>query len=87
MEYIELVIVAGMVLINAIFAAYEIALASVSVVRLQFLVSQKKPGAQAALFMKDGIERSLAVVQLGITLVGLVAGATGGASATGTLGR
>jgi putative hemolysin len=85
MEYIELVIVAGMVLVNAIFAAYEIALASVSVVRLQFLVSQKKPGAQAALFMKDGIERSLAVVQLGITLVGLVAGATGGASATDDL--
>jgi len=32
--------------------------------------------------MKDGIEKSLAVVQLGITLVGLIAGATGGASAT-----
>ncbi len=31
--------------------------------------------------MKEGIERSLAVVQLGITLVGLTAGATGGASA------
>lgn len=31
--------------------------------------------------MKEGIEKSLAVVQLGITLVGLVAGATGGASA------
>ncbi len=32
--------------------------------------------------MKEGIERSLAVVQLGITLVGLIAGATGGASAS-----
>jgi len=42
-------------------------------------------GAVAALEMKEGIERSLAVVQLGITLVGLIAGATGGASASGEL--
>ena len=85
MEYIEILIVAAMVLVNAVFAAYEIAIASVSVARLQSLVEQKKRGASAALAMKEGIEKSLAVVQLGITLVGLVAGATGGASATDDL--
>ena len=78
----ELVAVVVMVLFNGIFAAYEIALASVSIARLQLLAEQKKSGAAAALAMKNGIEKSLAVVQLGITLAGLAAGATGGASAS-----
>jgi putative hemolysin len=82
MEFLELLIVVAMVFVNAVFAAYEIALASVSLARLQVLVGQGRQGASAALRMKDEIEKSLAVVQLGITLVGLIAGATGGASAT-----
>lgn len=82
MQQIEFVIVTGMVFVNAVFAAYEIALASVSLARLQTLAREKHVGAVAALAMKNGIEKSLAVVQLGITLVGLIAGATGGASAS-----
>lgn len=82
MEFLELSIVVAMVFINGVFAAYEIALASVSVARLQFLASIGRVGATAALRMKEEIERSLAVVQLGITLVGVIAGATGGATAT-----
>ncbi|MFN9716072.1 MAG: CNNM domain-containing protein [Planctomycetota bacterium] len=81
MSNIELLVVAFMVLVNGMFASYEIALASVSLSRLQLLANQGKRGATAALRMKDGIEKSLAVVQLGITIVGLTAGATGGASA------
>ena len=71
-----------MVIINALFAAYEIALASVTLARLQSLHESGRWGASAAMLMKDGIEKSLAVVQLGITVVGLVAGATGGAVAS-----
>jgi len=82
MESFELLVVVLMVFVNAIFAAYEIALASVSISRLQHLSNQGRVGASAALYMKDEIEKSLAVVQLGITLVGLIAGAAGGASAT-----
>ncbi len=81
MESLELIVVLAMVLVNAVFAGYEIALASISVSRLQVLINENRSGAQAALEMKEGIERSLAVVQLGITLVGLIAGATSGASA------
>ena len=72
MESFELLVVAFMVFVNAIFAAYEIALASVSVSRLQLLTNQHRAGASSALYMKEEIEKSLAVVQLGITLVGLV---------------
>lgn len=82
MEATEFVVVVMMVGVNAVFAAYEIGLASITVARLQFLVSQGRRGAASALYMKQEIEKSLAVVQLGITLVGLIAGATGGASAT-----
>lgn len=82
MASIELLVVAIMVFVNGLFAAYEIALASITVSRLQVLATQGRWGASAALTMKDGIEKSLAVVQLGITLVGLIAGATGGASAS-----
>ncbi len=81
MESLEIAVVVLMIFVNAIFAGYEIALASVSVSRLQLLVSEGRSGAASALRMKEDIERSLAVVQLGITLVGLIAGATGGASA------
>ena len=77
----ELLVVLLMVLVNAIFAAYEIALASITVSRLQGLVRDGRAGAASALQMKEEIEKSLAVVQLGITLVGLIAGATGGSSA------
>lgn len=76
-----MVVVAFMVFVNAVFAAYEIAMASVTVARLQLLNERSQPGSAAALYMKTEIEKSLAVVQLGITLVGLVAGAAGGASA------
>jgi putative hemolysin len=84
-ELIEFFIVILMVAVNGVFAAYEIALASISVARLQMLADEKRSGALSAIAMKDGIEKSLAVVQLGITLVGLIAGATGGASATDDL--
>ncbi len=81
MEYFAVLIVLAMVLLNGVLAAYEIALTSISRSRLQLLVSERHAGAVAALGMKEGIEHSLAAVQLGITLVGLIAGATGGASA------
>jgi putative hemolysin len=77
----ELVVIAAMVAFNAVFAAYEIALATISVARLQSLVRHKRHGASAALHMKQDMEGSLAAVQLGITLVGAIAAATGGAGA------
>jgi len=78
---IEICVMLAMILLNSIFAGYEIALASVSAARLQVFVREGRRGARAALVMKNHIERSLAVVQLGITLVGAIAAATGGAGA------
>lgn len=77
----ELLVIVAMIAFNSVFAGYEIALASISLSRLQSLVREGRRGAAAAVRMKQGIEASLAVVQLGITLVGAVAAATGGAGA------
>ena len=67
-----------MLAFNALFAAYEMALASVSRTKISVLLQEKHPGSEAALFMKDHMEGSLATVQIGITLVGAIAAATGG---------
>jgi putative hemolysin len=78
---IELLVMAVMVAVNSVFAAYEIALASIGLARLDTLANQHRTGAAAALRMRNNMEASLAVVQLGITLVGAIAAATGGAGA------
>jgi putative hemolysin len=75
----ELVVIIIMLVFNAIFAAYEMGLASISRARLAILFNERKKGAAEAAFMKDKMEASLATIQLGITMVGVVAAATGGA--------
>jgi putative hemolysin len=78
---LELIVIGAMIAFNGVFAGYEISLASVGIGRLHGLVEEGRRGAAAALRMKEHMEASLAVVQLGITLVGVVAAATGGAGA------
>jgi putative hemolysin len=70
----------AMIMLTAVFAAYELALASVRIGRLRLLVEQKRRGARTALQMKEKMEKSLAVAQLGMTLTAVIAAATGGAS-------
>ena len=78
----ELLIILVMIILNAFFSAYEMALASISRTKLTYLVQTKVSGATEALFMKDRMEASLAVVQLGVTLFGSIAAAIGGAGIT-----
>lgn len=75
----EVTVIILMLLLNAVFAAYEMALASISRSRVSVLVNEKKKGAQEAAFMKDRMGASLTVIQLGITMVGAFAAAIGGA--------
>ena len=77
----ELLVILVMIGLNGLFAAYEIALASISKVRLQVLARENAAGGKAALYMKENFEASLATVQLGIALLSAIAAATGGAGA------
>ena len=76
----DVLVIAAMLVVNGVFASYEMALASVSRARLEVLAQAKRKGAACAVYMKDRLEGSLAVIQLGITLAGAIAAATGGAS-------
>ncbi len=67
-----------MLVINAFFAAYEMALATITRGKIMALIHLNKKGAKETLFMKDRMEGSLAVVQLGVTLAGAIAAAIGG---------
>lgn len=75
----ELLIIGVMLGFNAVFTAFEMALASVSQARLVVLVDQKKAGAASALSLKERLGASLAVAQVGITLSGSIAAGIGGA--------
>lgn len=85
MTVYKIAMVLLMLVANGLFAAFEMAIASVSRARLVVLANQKKPGAAAALAMKNRMEASLAVVQVGITLAGTIAAAVGGAGIEETL--
>jgi putative hemolysin len=75
----EITVIAVMLVFNAGFAAYEMALASVSKARIRHLREKNAPGSASAQFMKDRVEASLSLIQVGITLAGAAAAATGGA--------
>ena len=77
----SLLIILIMLVLNALMAAYEMALAATSRTKLAILAQEKRSGADSALFMKDHVEGGLAVVQIGMTVSGAVAAAVGGAGA------
>jgi putative hemolysin len=77
---VEFAVIVAMLVINAVFASYEMALTAISRARLEVLRHAKRRGSLCAVYMKERLEGSLAVVQLGITLAGAIAAATGGAA-------
>lgn len=78
-HWTDFLIVGVLLAMNALFAAFEMALSAVPTARLASLAKLGTRGAATALRMKHQIERSLAVVQLGITLMGAITGVYGGA--------
>lgn len=77
----QFIIITAMILLNSLFAGYELALTTVNLGRIKLFAEQKKKGALSALAMKTRMGASLAVVQIGVTLVGAIAAATSGAKA------
>lgn len=81
----ELMIIVALLLVNGVFAMSEIALVSVRRARLQQRAEKGDAGAARALKLAENPERFLSTVQVGISLVGVLAGAFGGASLAGDL--
>lgn len=77
---LEILILGLLVLANGVFAMAEIALISVRRARLRKLSLQGDARARAALDLVESPSRFLSTVQVGITLIGVLAGAFGGAT-------
>ncbi|MGL5924336.1 hemolysin family protein [Chroococcidiopsis sp.] len=82
---VEILIIFLLVIANGIFAMSEMAIVSARKVRLQQLASQGNVKARVALELADAPNRFLSTVQIGITLIGILAGAFGGATLSNTL--
>lgn len=76
----EITIILLLIAINGLFAMSEIAVVSARTVRLQQMVDRGSRSAAAALDLVYNPNRFLSTVQVGITLVGIFAGAFGGAN-------
>lgn len=76
----EIIIILLLILLNGIFAMAEIAIVSARKSRLQHLANEGNKNAQAALELANSPNRFLSTIQIGITLVGILAGAYGGAT-------
>src|SRR5690554_2327733 len=78
----EIFIILLLILLNGFFALSEIALFSVKRSRMEHLASQGNTRARTVLDLLKNPENFLSSVQVGITLIGIVAGAYGGAALT-----
>lgn len=77
---LELIIALALIALNGVFALSELAVVSARKTRLKTLVEAGRPGASTALRLAEEPGRFLSTVQIGITLVGILAGAFSGAA-------
>jgi putative hemolysin len=77
---IEILVLVVLILANGLFAMSEIAVVSARKTRLQQQAQEGNKRAQVALELANAPNQFLATIQIGITLVGIMAGAFGGAT-------
>jgi putative hemolysin len=82
---LEILIILLLVLLNGAFAMSELAIVSSRRSRLMAMQKRGVRGADTALALADDPKRFLPTVQVGITMVGIIAGAFGGARLSGTV--
>ena len=81
--WVDIVIILALVALNGVFAMSELAIVSARRPRLQAMEKAGRSGARVALELAADPGRFLSTVQIGITLIGSVAGAYSGASLGG----
>jgi putative hemolysin len=81
----EILFILALIGLNGVLAMSELAVVSARKVRLRQLAERGDPRARAALALVESPTRFLSTVQIGITLVGIFAGAFGEATIAGPL--
>ncbi len=78
--WIDVAIILALVALNGVFSMSELAIVSARTARLEALARVGKHGAKTAIQLAADPGKFLSTVQIGITLIGIVAGAYSGAS-------
>lgn len=81
----EVLIILICLAINALLAAYEMAFVSIPRAELRALSRSGNEHAKILIDLRESPERTLSIIQIGITMVGAIAAAVGGAGAGDTL--
>ena len=79
-EYMELLILVLLILLNGVFALSEMAIVSSRKPRLKAMADRGNVGAKTALRLLEDPSKMLSTVQIGITGIGVIAGAYGATS-------
>jgi putative hemolysin len=82
---LEILIVFLLIVLNGVFVLSEMAVVSSRKARLQQRVNEGDKGSQTALQLAENPNNFLSTTQIGITLIGVLAGAVGGATIADTL--
>ena len=77
----------ALILLNGVFAMSELAIVSARTARLQMAAERGSSGAQVAISLAAEPGKFLSTVQIGITLIGIIAGAVSGAALGGPVGE
>jgi putative hemolysin len=85
--WIDVAIILALVALNGVFAMSELAIVSARKPRLEAMARSGKKGARRALALASDPGKFLSTVQVGITLIGILAGAYSGASLGGPTGE
>ncbi len=85
--WIDALIILALIALNGVFAMSELAIVSARSARLQAMAEGGSNGAAAALRLARDPGKFLSTVQIGITLIGIIAGAYSGASLGGPTGE
>lgn len=78
----EVIVICVCLVLNAFFAAYEMAFVAVPKPELRSVARKGSLNAKKLLKLRENPERTLSIIQVGITLVGAIAAAVGGAGAS-----
>lgn len=77
---LEIIVIIGLVLLNGLLAMSEMAIVASRKSKLQFLAESGSRRSALALKLAEKPENLLSAVQIGITLIGIMAGVVGGAT-------
>ena len=87
MLWLQIAIIFLLILLNGFFAMAEMAVVSARKARLQHAANLGRDGARVALDLKRDPGRFLSTVQIGITVIGVLASVFGGATLADTLAQ